>query len=508
MFRLRPPLELAPTRSELPGVVGGLLDAGWRLALVAGHEDRPAHPFPDSADGYRIVYVFLRAGGPQGRGERAEVTLALPRADAWFPSVAASSYQAGRFEREVRDLFGVPVRDHPQPYRLTRHANWPAGHYPMRSDADPAPAFTGNDPFPFLEVEGEGVYEIPVGPIHAGLIEPGHFRFTVVGESILQLRFRLWFLHRGIEKLFQGRTPAEGVALAERISGDTAVGHALAYVQAVEDAAGTVVGERVLLIRALLLELERLYNHVGDLGAIVNDVGYGVAKSHCDALKERLLRHNKALTGHRLLRGGVLVGGARLLTEPDVALVADVAARADEVARVALAHPIVANRVVGQAVLGLAAARSYATLGYVARASGLATDARAEHPSADLGPSFEVVTEDAGDVRARFEMRRREIAVSARLVADLAGRVAALPVTAPVPPRPGAAAGLGVVEGWRGTIVHRVELDAAGAVSRLKAVDPSFFNWAAVGVALTDTIVPDFPLCNKSFNLSYAGNDL
>nr|NLI51354.1 formate hydrogenase [Propionibacterium sp.] len=506
MFRLRPPLEFAPTRAELAGVVGRLLGDGWRLALVAGHEDVPDHP--GAPDGFRIVYAFLRPGGCQGRGERAEVTVAVPRDDAWFPSVAALSYPAGRFEREVRDLFGVPVRDHPQPYRLVRHGNWPAGHYPLRSDADPAPAFTGNDPFPFLEVEGEGVYEIPVGPIHAGLIEPGHFRFTVVGESILQLRFRLWFMHRGIEGLFRGRTPDEGVALAERISGDTAVGHALAYVQAVEDASGVVVGERALLVRALLLELERLYNHVGDLGAIVNDVGYGIAKNHCDALKEELLRHNRRVTGHRLLRGGVLVGGARLLAEPDVGLVADVARRADEVARVALAHPIVANRVVDQAILPAAAARSYGTLGYVARASGVAVDARAEHPAIDLGPAFTVVTEDAGDVRARFEVRRREIEVSARLVADLAGRVAGASSEPPIPARPVAGAGLGVVEGWRGTIVHRVELDAAGRVSRLKAVDPSFFNWPAIGVALTDTIVPDFPLCNKSFNLSYAGNDL
>lgn len=508
MFRLHPPREFSPTRQDLSRVLGRLLDDGWRLALVAGHQDSPGHPFADSVDGFRIVYVFVRPGGPQQRGERAEVTLGVPAADAWFPSVADLSYAAGRFEREVRDLFGVPVRDHPQPYRLTRHANWPAGHYPMRADADPAPAFTGNDPFPFLEVEGEGVYEIPVGPIHAGLIEPGHFRFTVVGESILQLRFRLWFLHRGIEKLFCGLAPAQGLALAERISGDTAVGHALAYAQAVEDASGTVVGERALLVRAQLLELERLYNHVGDLGAIVNDVGYGIAKSHCDALKESLLRHNKRVTGHRLLRGGVLIGGARLLAEPDLDLIADVARRADEVARVALDHPIVANRVVGQAVLPAAAARGYGTLGYVARASGVATDARAEHPTVDLGPAFEVVTEEAGDVRARFEVRRQEIAVSARLLAELAARIAALPPVAPVAPRPAAGAGLGIVEGWRGTIVHRVELDAAGRVSRVKAVDPSFFNWPALGVALTDTIVPDFPLCNKSFNLSYAGNDL
>jgi Ni,Fe-hydrogenase III large subunit/Ni,Fe-hydrogenase III component G len=507
MARLRPPLEFAPARDEVADVVGGLLRDGWRLAVLAAHEDVPGRRGA-TTDGFRIVYAFLRPGGPDGLGERAEVTLTLPREDAWYPSLASLSFSSERFEREVRDLFGIAVHDHPQPHRLTRHHNWPTGYHPMRSDADPSPVFDANYPFPFVEIEGDGVYEIPVGPIHAGLIEPGHFRFTVVGESILQMRFRLWFMHRGLEKLFEGRTPQAGIALAERISGDTAVGHGLAFVMAVEDAAGVVVDERSRVIRALLLELERLYNHVGDLGAIVNDVGYGIAKSHCDALKEELLRHNKRLTGHRLLRGGVLLGGARLLAAAEASLVADVAARADEVARVALEHPIVANRVVDQAILRRETAVAFGALGYVARASGVVTDARAEHPFVDLGEGFEVVTEPVGDVRARFEVRRRELAVSARLVADLSARLASLPEAEPAAWTPTAGAGLGVVEGWRGTIVHRLELDAEGLIARLKPVDPSFFNWPAIGPALTDTIVPDFPLCNKSFNASYAGNDL
>lgn len=507
MPRLRTPIEFAPTREEVAGVIEGLLADGWRLAVVAAHEDVPGRKGA-VADGFRIVYAFLRAGGPDGLGERAEVTLTIPRADPWYPSLASLSFSSERFEREIRDLFGIPVHDHPQPHRLTRHHNWPKGYHPMVVGADPAPVFNANYPFPFVEIDGDGVYEIPVGPIHAGLIEPGHFRFTVVGESILQMRFRLWFMHRGMEALFEGRTPSDGIALAERISGDTAVGHGLAFVCAVEDAAGVRVDERARVIRALLLELERLYNHVGDLGAIVNDVGYGIAKSHCDALKEELLRHNKRLTGHRLLRGGVLLGGARLLAAPEVSLVADVARRADEVARVALEQPIVANRVVRQAILTRETAEEFATLGFVARASGLATDARAEHPFVDLGPDFEVVTEPIGDVRARFEVRRRELAVSARLVAELAGRLAELPESEPVALQPGRGAGLGVVEGWRGTIVHRVELGPDGLITRLKPVDPSFFNWPAIGPALKDTIVPDFPLCNKSFNASYAGNDL
>lgn len=502
MSRLNPPMLFEPSREEAPGVVGDLIVQGWRLAMVAGHEDD---------DGFRVVYVLL------DDCKRAEVTVRVPRDDAWYGSIAAVSFPGGRFDREVRDMYGIPVRDHPQPYRLVRHDHWPVGYYPLRRDAVHNPQFTGDVPYPFVEVEGQGVYEIPVGPIHAGLIEPGHFRFTVLGESILQLRFRLWYMHRGVEKLFCSRDIADGVALSERISGDTAVGHALAYVMAVEDALGVRVSLRDRLVRAALLELERLYNHVSDLGAIVNDVGYGVAKAHCDALKEELLRHNARVTGHRLLRGGVYIGGATWLASPDLAVLASVAERVDEVADIALKHGIVANRVEQQAVLTHELARQYGVLGYVARASGVSCDARVSQPFVDVG-EFEEVLESAGDVKCRFQVRRREIAVSVRMLEELVGRISAFDDAGELPGdpvEPSAAvageacrAGLGVVEGWRGTIVHRVELGTDGRPSRVKVVDPSFFNWPAIGEALVDTIVPDFPLCNKSFNLSYAGNDL
>lgn len=502
MSRLAPPEVIRAGREHLVDVIAAQLARGLRLALVACSEDRPT-----ASDAcFRIVHVLLGQAG-----ERVEVVVEIPHGDAWLPTLAGVSYPAGRFEREMHDLYGIVPRDHPQPYRLVRHGHWPVGYHPMLAGADPDPDFGSNAGFPFAEVTGKGVYEIPVGPVHAGLIEPGHFRFSVVGETIVRMYQRLYFVHRGVEKLFEGRSVDAGIALAERISGDTAVGHGLAYVMAVEDALGIVVAERDRLIRALLLECERLYNHINDLGAIVNDVGFGIVNQHAARLRETLLRHNARLTGHRLLRGGVRIGGADLLAPPDLTLIATVAEEAAELVSISTDHAMVANRLNTTAILPRQQAKTMGVLGYVARASALAVDARVEQPFVDLGNDFHVVTGETGDVRARFDVRAGEVAVSARLVADLSDRIAALDrgVAVRVPTginEPGA--GLGVVEAWRGTLVHRVELDAGGVLTRVKVVDPSFCTWPALGIALADTIVPDFPLANKSFNMSYAGNDL
>jgi len=498
MSRLTPPEVVGVTRDELVEAISTQLARGYRLALVAAHEDAR-----NPGGRFRIVHVLL---GPAG--ERVEVIVEVDTDDAWLPSLAGISYSAGRFEREIRDLYGIVPRDHPQPYRLVRHGHWPTSYHPMLSDADPTPYFGAHTGFPFAEVTGKGVYEIPVGPVHAGLIEPGHFRFSVVGETIVRMYQRLYFVHRGVEKLFEGRTVADGIRLAERISGDTAVGHSLAYAMAVEDALGIAVAERDRLVRALLLECERLYNHINDLGAIVNDAGFGIISQHTGRLRETLLRHNARLTGHRLLRGAIRIGGAELLALPDLELVASVAAEAAELAQISTDHPMVANRLNTTAVLRQEQARTIGVLGYVARASGVAVDARADQPFVDLGDVFHIVTAEAGDVRARFDVRVGEIAVAARLIADLTARISALAAGTGATTPVGGGAGLGVVEAWRGTLVTRVEVNADGILTRVKVVDPSFSTWPALGIALADTIVPDFPLANKSFNMSYAGNDL
>ncbi|MHB1008597.1 MAG: hydrogenase large subunit [Propionibacteriaceae bacterium] len=482
---------LTVTREQLAAAVGGLLGDGLRLVLVAAHEQR---------DGFRVVYVLL------GRHDRTEVVVTMPRDDAWLPSLAAVSYPAGRFEREIRDLYGIRLVDHPLPHRLVRHAHWPTGYYPMLAGAGPMPVTVGEASYPFLEVEGDGVYEIPVGPIHAGLIEPGHFRFSVVGETILRMKARLWFLHRGIEKHAEGRPLDEVLALTERISGDTAVGHSLAYAMAVEEALGVTVSEEARLVRAQLLECERVYNHVADIGAIVNDVGFSIVAAHTARLRERLLRHHEEVTGHRLLRGAVTLGGASLRRPVDPDLVGRAADEAVELAHLAMSHSVVADRLHRTAVLSADKVRHMDVLGYVARASGVSTDTRADHPFVDLGPAFHVVTHPDGDVWARFLVRVGELGVSAAVIRDIADRLGdVLGDTATV--STGAGAGFGVLEAWRGRLSHRVEL-AGDTVTRLKVVDPSWFTWPALPQALGDTIVPDFPLANKSFNMSYAGNDL
>ena len=479
----------------LRGAVESRLREGFRIALVCGVED---------VDCFRVVYLLARGADDQ----RIELVLRTPLDAPTIPSLAGIDYPTGRFEREIRDLYGITPIGHPLPARLVRHGHWPRGWYPMRRDAG-SPSFEPDvGSFPFLEVEGEGVYEIPVGPVHAGIIEPGHFRFSVVGETILRMKARLWFVHRGVEKLFEGRRPADGIELAERISGDTAVGHATAYAMAVEAAAGIEVDEQDRLVRALLLELERMHNHVADLGALANDVGYGIIHAHASRLRETLLRLNKQTTGHRLLRGAITIGGARLLSLPEPRIVASVAGEVAELADLTVANSTVRDRFTGTAVLSRDAAIEIGTLGYVARASGVDIDARRHHPFIDLGDSFSVVVEPAGDVLARYNVRVREFDISARVVRDLVARLAGRTGQGRDVDPQLAGSGLGLVEGWRGTIAHRVELDGSGSVSRVKVVDPSFFNWPALPVALADTIVPDFPLVNKSFNQSYAGNDL
>ncbi|WP_204815098.1 NADH-quinone oxidoreductase subunit C [Mycobacterium riyadhense] len=470
-----------------------LLADSFRLALVAAHDD---------GDSLRVIYLFL-TGRPD---RRVELEYVVPVDNPSIRSLSYLSFPAGRFEREMADLYGIRPVGHPKPRRLVRHAHWPEWH-PMRADAGPAPEFTSTGAFPFLTVEGPGVYEIPVGPVHAGLIEPGHFRFSVAGETIVRLKARLWFVHRGIEKLFHGRIATGAVDLAERISGDTSAAHALAHSLAVEDALGIGLPDEVHRLRALIVELERLYNHAADLGALANDVGYSLANAHAQRIREKLLRLNAAVTGHRLLRGAIHPGGIALHGLPDNDELRILAADLAEVAALTLANSVVHDRFAGTAILHPDDANALGCLGYVARASGQRSDARIEHPTTAL-PITEISAPD-GDVLARYTVRRDEFAASADLIRQIVeSHTGPIEYTALAYPVGAPTSGIGIVEGWRGTIVHRVEIDAANQITRAKVVDPSWFNWPALPVAMANTIVPDFPLANKSFNQSYTGNDL
>ncbi|HUY48584.1 MAG TPA: NADH-quinone oxidoreductase subunit C [Streptosporangiaceae bacterium] len=483
------------TAGELAAEAARLFAEGYRLAAVAAHDDQHT---------LRVVYVFC--AGPPDR--RAELEVRLDPAHPEVPSLAHLSFPASRFEREFCDLFGIVPAGHPFLRRLVLHQHWPQGWHPMRHQAGPPPPMQEDaEPFPFVRVEGPGVYEIPVGPVHAGLIEPGHFRFSVAGETILKMKARLWFLHRGVERLFEGQDTQAAVRLAECISGDSAIAHNLAYCLAVEDACQIPVPRDAARLRALLLELERLYNHIADIGALCNDVGFGLAQARALTLREKLLRLNAEITGHRLLRGAIRPGHTSIQRLPAAAELSEIRCRFDEIVGLATSSTVVMDRFNGTATLSSQDALGIGTLGVVARASGLTLDARIAHPFTDLGSGFQCAQQPGGDVMARFSVRVDEARASLRLITELAGQAGALSATAPQVPHHGGA-GLGIVEGWRGSTVHRVEVNPAGTLTRCKIVDPSFLNWPALSVALADTIVPDFPLANKSFNLSYAGNDL
>ena len=489
--------QVEVTASTLQPRAQALLEKGFRLALMAAHEDE---------DRFRIVYLFVAAGPDR----RVELVLSTERHSPSIPSLAGISFPAGRFEREIRDLYGITPLDHPLPRRLVRHHHWPQGWYPMLSDAGEPPPFGSlEEPYPFLTVDGPGVFEIPVGPIHAGLIEPGHFRFSVVGETILKLKARLWFVHRGIEKLAEGRLLADVVPLTERVSGDTAVGHTVAFCLAVEEAMDWPVPARANMMRAAVLELERLYNHVTDIGALCNDAGQGLLNAHALRVRERLLRLNDRVTGHRLLRGAVFPGGARIHARPTSEELDEIAADVAEIVALALDHSVVNDRFTGTAVLTAEQVTDIGVVGYSARASGVDIDARRDHPFTPATTGLKVITQTGGDVLARFLVRAEEVQASVALLHYLLDLVGPGEIATPKPTwMAQGASGVGLVEGWRGTIAHRVEIGPDKRIRRLKIVDPSFLNWPALPVALVDTIVPDFPLTNKSFNLSYAGNDL
>lgn len=461
---------------------------------------------------YELFYLFTLSE----HREWLLLATELTDDDRLFHSITPHVHAAQWYEREIRDLFGLIPKGHPDLRRLVRHEHWPKGTHPLKKDF---PCDTvlqrAQGQFAFRHIEGEGVFEVPVGPIHAGIIEPGHFRFSVAGEPIMQLEVRHFWKHRGIEKLFEQQPLTAGVPLAERVSGDTTMGHGVAYCQAVETLLGIEVPERARYLRSLFLELERLHNHLGDVGAIANDTAYAVAHAHCSRLKERIMQLNDRLTGSRFLRGVTRVGGVTMdLTE---AQLADTMAEMDriepdfsEIERILFANASLTDRLETTGVLTERIAWDHGVVGVVGRASGIDRDIRRDHPYAAYEKlSLKVPLYRYGDVRARMRVRLDEIHESMRLIRDIGVQIPAGPVIAEPTIEPTAGDwALSAVEGWRGEILYMVMAGPQGRLHRCKVRDPSFVNWPAIQWAVIGNIVPDFPLINKSFNLSYAGNDL
>lgn len=436
--------------------------------------------------------------------------------DRLFRSITPHIHAADWYEREVRDMFGLIAQGHPDLRRLVRHEHWPKGTHPLKKDfrwdtvLERCPG-----QYAFRHIEGEGVFEVPVGPIHAGIIEPGHFRFSVAGEPIMQLELRHFWTHRGIEKLFEQQALATAVPLAERVSGDTTVGHSLAYCQAVESLMGLEAPRRARYLRSLFLELERLHNHLGDVGAICNDTSYVLAHAHCGRMKERIMQLNDRLTGSRFLRSVNRVGGVGVDLTPEQ--LGEVVRELDaiepdfsELERILFANASLTDRLETTGVLTDRTAWDHAVMGVVGRASSIDRDVRRDHPFAAYDElKVTVPVYRYGDVRARMRVRMDEIHESMRLIRDIQARFPQGPITTEPTRVPVAGEwALSAVEGWRGEILYVVMAGEEGQIHRCKVRDPSFVNWPAIQWAVLGNIIPDFPLINKSFNLSYAGNDL
>ncbi|BAO43478.1 hydrogenase large subunit [Thiolapillus brandeum] len=436
-----------------------------------------------------------------------------------LPSHVPSYPIADRPERHAQDMLGLVFSDSPDERRWIRHQAWPESSYPLRRNfslpeqaaSQPAPA---DGDYPFRAIRGEGVCEIPVGPVHAGIIEPGHFRFNVVGEEILSLEQHLGYVHKGIEKAAVGRSPEELVRLAGRVSGDSSVAHAWAACQALERASGCYPGARDVELRGLFCERERVANHLGDIGAICNDVGFAFALYQCSRLREDWLRRNRELFGHRLLMDLLVPGGVtRDLDSAGVESLKQDHQRlrqeTDELFDILLDQPSLEDRLLNTGVLRPATAKALGCTGYVGKASGQGFDLRISNPYppyAQLPMTGVCLSE--GDVMARVQVRMEEIRHSLAWMDQLLERFSPGESSRDWRIPDGPCEGLGLVEGWRGEIITYVRLDASGRVARFFPRDPSWHSWPALERIVMGNIVPDFPVCNKSVNGSYSGQDL
>jgi Ni,Fe-hydrogenase III large subunit/Ni,Fe-hydrogenase III component G len=443
------------------------------------------------------------------------VKTSAPENDPTFPSLTKKFVPAYRFERQMRSLMGVLAIGHPDARPWIKHEDWPEDAWPLRKSFNVSqrlPRVPGE--YRWIRAEGEGVYEIPVGPVHAGIIEPGHFRFQAVGEDVINLEEKLGYVHKGIEKRFESLSWNEASRLAGRVSGDTSVAHCLAYSRAVEAMTGCVVPERAMWLRALFLERERIANHLGDLGAICNDVAFAMLLYQFHRLKEIVVRTNLRLFGHRFMMDKVVPGG--VTKDIDAEGVRSVRAEMDwleqEFERLVVIYDensSVEDRVRDTGVLRSETARNLGMVGFVARASGLNLDCRIHHPFPPYDSiSVSVPVLVSGDVHARAWVRVEEIRDSIRIIREILRTLPeggiATPVSSPLPDTSGFAA----VEGWRGEIIYWVQSGPSREINRCMVRDPSSLNWLGLEQCIHGNIVPDFPVCNKSFNQSYSGNDL
>lgn len=430
--------------------------------------------------------------------------------DGRYPSVGRLHPPASRLERAAADLFGLLPQDAPDTRRWLDHGHWGVSH-PLGAGVrsqDPTP------PYNFLSAEGASLHQIPVGPVHAGIIEPGHFRFTVSGETVVRLEERLGYTHKGVEGLMAGADIDRAAKLAGRTSGDSTVAYSLAFARAVEAALNVEIPPQAAWLRALMAEMERLANHLGDIGAICNDASFALMHAHCGVLRERVLRTSEAAFGHRLMRDRIVPGGVASALNDDGktairSLIAEIGSRFPALVELYDNTASLQDRTIGSGRLKADLARQYGAGGYVGRASGRDFDTRRNpgYPPYDE-LVFDVPHLPEGDVNARVWIRIREVEQSLSLVEQILRQLPAGPIRTDFARTDRPREGMALIEGFRGDILVWLRIGDNGLVERCHLRDPSWFQWPLLEAAIEGNIVADFPLCNKSFNCSYSGHDL
>ncbi len=492
------------TKAQWRAAASAVRSLGGRLVTIWGIDRRT------EAGHFAVAAAYALNAGL--------VWLDLPLIDAdssSYPDLTPTFACAARMQRAVADLTGLVASGAADTRPWLRHAAWPENYYPLRRESTGRERFEALDePYSFVTVTGDGVHEIPVGPVHAGIIEPGHFRFSVVGEKVLRLEERLGYTHKGIEKRLEQMSLAQGVRLASRVSGDSTVAYGWAYCCAAEALCAATAPARAQWLRAFALERERVANHLGDLGALGNDAAFSFGLAQFWRLREAWQRRSEELIGHRFMMDWIVPGGVRSdLTAQQLQTVSEDCVALEAQVRLLESiydeHAGLQDRFVGTGCVDAQLARQLNLTGMAARASGVGGDLRADFGGVPY-ESLQVRKAHAtdGDVAARVAVRFAEIYESLRLLRKIAQDLPSGPTILTLSEPRARGCGAGWIEGWRGEVLVAIELDEQGLIRRAHCHDPSWQNWPALEHAVIGNIVPDFPLINKSFNLSYSGQDL
>jgi Ni,Fe-hydrogenase III large subunit len=499
LLALIPYRELVAAHQPWPRVVVG--EEGWSEAIeLLASDELTLFGFWGEASAVHLALL----------GNSDDVAIvSLECASGKFPSVAARHAPALRLERSICDLFGLEAAGAADTRPWLDHGVWgkpaPLGRVVVPRDGGA---------YAFLPSEGEGLHQVAVGPVHAGIIEPGHFRFTANGEHVVRLEQRFGYVHKGIESLMMGATLDVAARLAGRTSGDSTVAYSFSFARAAEAALRIDVAPRAMLLRALMAELERLANHFGDIGAICNDASFALMHAQTGILRERVLRAADACFGHRLMMDVIVPGGVARDIAPEGpaairALLAEIRKVFPRLVELYDNTASLQDRTVTTGIVKAGYAKKFGAGGYVGRAAGRAFDARrnlAHAPYDQL--SFEVPVLEAGDVNARVWIRIREVEQSLSLIDQILDRMPPGAIITPAKPSGAACEGMAVSEAFRGDVLVWLRLDGEGRVDRCHMRDASWFQWPLLEAAIEGNIIADFPLCNKSFNCSYSGADI